>query len=862
MHLRGAGADKIDLQNADLDDSADENEMVHIRGGAKPRSAPTNDEPEEETEWYLYGTNGRIQMAKKQDSEAFRINASRFLGVSLPQDRPWEFVVDQYKRDNKNQTTVSHFSTGIQGGSFVVSNANYHVVWDAFLKARVFDKFGKWVMVVNTSRNGARAPAKFQIRLEEPPPLLSPKSPVFEESWGRSLLKPSKPTATTAPTDKKTTKGPTRKAYYVLPNEDPVEFEVENDYRDFKSKVRAGLGLAKRDHYHIVFYSKQLDESNSQNQYLYSHFTVSGEGHYAQHIAPKLFGTEDEWIVVAVVNENDAPKDFWPPSSQAPALIPAQPVQTAAEPVGSVPETVPIWHYESERYEVKNCRFNFADVASRALHVDHEPEWTIYIDMYELRFDDSMNEYRRYYDHSGTVEGSFNQPLDSKFTDDFAPKLFDPAQNWGARIRLENEETLPELWFDNFEQHSGILYGYAGQLETTNKYEDFKNAALDLLSLSDDSDWEFTISCPTLQSKHNDVTKSSFQDFFNHILQPILDSNPWRVFVRKIGTAAPKSKEPHLGILSIVRLTLAGRGTAYWKLPVDMVPRYGINQLQEDFFRANRVLFPARLPRPATDVKINFEGVEFNIGFGGMFLTKSLFDALESYIGSVPYARSIELTVTLSPSQITRPFSLRQAGSEIRSRVFDLGHGRNFDLGAVYDEIVRISKQSIELSNENQLPASFRLWRTAEDRESDGPSVLLSYKPENKQQALAKLSDWLEDPFDLRSSCFWFRPEYTSFTVKDVDDPSKPEAVWNAAAGKKQLSGFRSMLDNFFNDGDPASSASFVLEDLQVVDAAQRQRFVISASDTANSPWRRSVLDCLLRNVSFVKRNANINYCK
>lgn len=891
MHLRGAGADKIDLQNADLGDSSDESETIHMRGGgAKQNAGPRNDEPELEKEWYLYGLTERLPMVKKQDSEAFRINASKLLGVPLPQDGTWEFVVDQYLRADKNQTTLPHLRSGISGGSFVVNNTNYHEVWNDFLRARVFQKYGDWVMVVNASRNGAPAPATFQLRIEEPAPpkMQTPKSPVLNQSRMQSFLNttskqpsnpsmPTSPEQTTsnpneplAPADKNAPKGPTRKAYYMLPNESPVEFEIENDYKDFKYKVRVGLGLVKKDHYHVVFYSKQLDQSDAQHRYLYSHWTVSGEGHYAQYVAPKLFGAQDEWIVVAVLNEADAPKNFWPLNTSAPA----QPLKAATKPVGLVPTTVPIWHNGVERYEIKNSRFDFADVASRALKVDHEFEWKIYVDMYSLQMDQSTDVNSRHYDHTITVTGSFNQPSDEKFTNYIGSKLFDPAKNWGARIRLEDEPTLPELWYDTFERYTGVLYGYAGKLETSNNYEDFKNAALDLLALSDDDDWEFTVTIfptasapdfvsPTLQSQHNGVTKSTFRSFFDHTIQPTLDSAPWRIFVRKLGSAPPQVKEPHLGLLSVVRLNLAGRGTAYWKLPANMVPRYGVNQFQEDFFRANRVLFPARLPRPATDVKITHNGVGFNIGFGGMFLTKALLDALESFIHAVPRARSIELTVSLSPSQIARPLSLRQAGTEIRCRVFDLdprAGGRN--LGAFYDEILRASKTSIELSDENKLPAEFRLWRTAEDRESDGPSVLLSYNAANKPQAVAKFSNWLGDTSDLKTTCFWFRPEYTSYKIQDVDDPSKPATIWDATADQRKLAGFRAMLKNFLNDGDLASSYSFLVGDLQLVDSVQKQRFVISASDIEDSPWRRNLLDCLLRNISFVRKIANIDYGK
>jgi hypothetical protein len=859
MHLRGGGAVDIDLQSADLDDNEGDNEadnsIIHMRGGA------TKDRVSAVRKLWLYGAGGRLEVKPPVDAEKFVDTALRFLGIYRHQTSNWEFIIDQYRsldKDRQHEKTPRTYMN-----SYTITNSNYQKQWADFLENRFMKHSEECLMVVCSLRNSlVSAPATYSPLFKDP---RLPTKPISQEKLPEGLTcsqlgsppdTPQLPQLSEAQDHLYTpgSESRTRLVSCMRINSDFTSVEVENNYTLFSETVRRALSLQPHQQFHVVFYSNQLDMDAPRYGYRYSHSCKSGSLQFARYISPKLFGPKDEWVIVAASDASTAVRSFWPPGFISPTDAPKLPTV-----IPQTPNAVNIWH-GSKKFLITNDPTSFGSEVERALNIGSESTWTVSVDFYSNQMDKTRTPRAgKLYDHTVNIA----KPFEQTFGTLIGPKIFDSRHDWEIVIRLPGEPRIDILKPDPNTIWSGMVRGYAGRLVATNEYESFRNAALDLLFLSDSTDWWFFVDIfeengTYIESSHV-VTKATFHGIFQKDILPALAGGQWKVFVRSTAQT-PQHLEPDHAKQSVVRIEMADHGTAYWRLPSDMIAyRYAANQLQDDFSRAMRVFFPNRLPRPPTIVAVrNIRGgrtdQEFNLGFGGVELSDDLFRCLES--SRRQYSGEVFRLVVMLKERKSNPITVRLAGSSETCTIHE--QSPQLQMDTIYDDIVEISRLVILSSNSqglNQLPANFRLWGTAEDRENGGASVLIRYNSAQKAAAVEDMHRFLgRDMANLGTNCLWVRPEYESFMVTHIHNPTGPEILWNSSHGQRSLGEFRKVIQSLFNN-------PLVSGDIELIEPTRSHRFVIN-SITTDRQWRQHIVDMILCRNLQVREDVNIPYGK
>jgi hypothetical protein len=395
----------------------------------------------------------------------------------------------------------------------------------------------------------------------------------------------------------------------------------------------------------------------------------------------------------------------------------------------------------------------------------------------------------------------------------------------------------------------GFVYGYCGKLEASNTEESFLRAAL-LLTGQYPADkmkptWMFDVDCPGKTPKQKliiTVVPENWSNIFlNAVLPCLRKDQPWELFVRRHGSVS-STLEPPLSLKNVIRLNLKGRGTAYWKIPSDhdTLANCGINQIQPGFVRAMRLLCYDE-PRPKD--KLYVRG--FCLGVDGLECVELKFwDLIKSDLENNATSHLYDITFgPLGNSSDGKPCTvIRMTGNNFISTV---GHQ---DVGGMAKEILNMSEKCLR---DKTLPVSFRIWENSQAREKNLPSEVIRYAEIEK--ASHALKTRFKDGWPL-SHTVWFRPEWETFLLHDIEAPEHT-TMWDCRADRS-LQSFKKALSVLWSN--PMSYNSFRITEMPSI-SGRDVRFIIT-NDTTEDDWRLYVYDWLQSNHLAVKRNVNINY--
>lgn len=396
------------------------------------------------------------------------------------------------------------------------------------------------------------------------------------------------------------------------------------------------------------------------------------------------------------------------------------------------------------------------------------------------------------------------------------------------------------------------IYGYRGRTKVAGlDSKSFAEAAVGILALDYDlDDWfihvdiwgpgglkSLTMSKRTLDDKYKD-----------HILSVRNADGTYPMFVRDtrdtLLNPSPVSNgqmQPDTHQRDVVRLTDQNGRTAYWRIP-DPTVRFGINQIQDDFFMAMQVLFSPGKLRPRENVIIG--GVD--LGPGGLELTQELWNQLVRDYSS---PEAVEYTVTVEDKSLNRMTSgtlapVRMAGAT------KFGYYTEGDFDSLAEEINKLLADALKLGGARKKPAELGIWYTPEDREDGVRPQVLQFTPPT--QLAQRLKKWFESQNGRKTNCLWFRPIWTEFEVIDLDNAAN-KSIWKPAASQsgETLEAFRLFLNEVF----PLERAI----GFQVSIAESGQRFVVDTT-TTQEQWRRNVFDNFLGPKLHLKLDNNLVY--
>jgi hypothetical protein len=408
-----------------------------------------------------------------------------------------------------------------------------------------------------------------------------------------------------------------------------------------------------------------------------------------------------------------------------------------------------------------------------------------------------------------------------------------------------------------------FIYGYNGKFLCQNEPDSFKKTALQLLGYDFEATgpWSFLVDLykpnktePTILSIQRNQTR--YLTVFRESILPYLQGNPWRVFVRSgrdmrahsAGMLEPCRK----GMKDVVRLVGPDDETAYWKIPKDVKPNYGINQCQPGFLNAMKLLFNDDQFPPQGPINLRFRDPKknstvFDLGWGGTEATVEIWEAVcEAFLKLDPGAAdSIDILVGTSQLEALgdREMGAYMVGSVGSAQASLTNHEHT------YDRIAEV------LSIWVVEPVAFRVWHDAHERDTGSTGEVIQLKP--KKNAVEALKNFFEG-WQSRTNCCWFRPEWSNFTLKSLDtDPPAKDVKWPGAPASQGLGTLKSILQPFVGGGEALQS--FTLVEAQ---SEQDGRQFVVTEDTTDREWRLHIYDWLRTNKVFFKKNTNIRYGK
>jgi hypothetical protein len=398
----------------------------------------------------------------------------------------------------------------------------------------------------------------------------------------------------------------------------------------------------------------------------------------------------------------------------------------------------------------------------------------------------------------------------------------------------------------------GIVYGYRGKLDAENTEESFLRAALLLTDQypanTTNPNWMFDVDVPDAnfggKMALSMVPANWSTRFIKEVSHHLKADQPWQVFVRRGGNVSD-ALEPSESIMDIVRIHLDGCGTAYWKIPSDrnVLEDCGTNQIQPGFIKAMRLLCYDE-PRRKENIYVH----EFCLGVGGLECVEGdLWKWIKDHVKNPKAA--LECDLTFRPIQSPRGglegdslyAVIRMVGSK---HLTTAGHGDWFGMAEGFRSM------SEEWLCERRHPGSFRVWEDTHTREKNGRSAVIKYAPieETVVGLKAFFGGW------TTSNTIWFRPEWESFQLVDIDSPLHT-TQWESFADQS-LHSFRKALGGVWSN--PESYSSFCITELQSVDGRDF-KFIIT-KDTSEDEWRIHVYDWLHGNRLAVRSNVQADY--
>ncbi|CZR66616.1 uncharacterized protein PAC_16517 [Phialocephala subalpina] len=392
---------------------------------------------------------------------------------------------------------------------------------------------------------------------------------------------------------------------------------------------------------------------------------------------------------------------------------------------------------------------------------------------------------------------------------------------------------------------NGYVYGYAGKALVSNDVDSFKNAAVHLLKLDPSINWFLWVTSYKSDGTFEQtipLLKCDFSRFFPAFANNRDSDGNWRVFFHKKEAGGPAlftDREPCSDCQDIVVIKHPVTNLeAYWRLPKDVSGvAYGTNQFQPGFFGAMQVHYPPYYPRPLSPVSLD----GYPLGPGGMEAHETFLGHLRTDLENTTQERLMYPLDTDNRGQRIDPASIgiRMAGC----------YHDAYTARADYAHMEKEIKDLRDKYTRKPWPTHFKLYKTAEDRESGSKNFeLIGFESATR---VAEIKAFMEK--DNRSTtCIWFCPVFPQITVKLVDSETNSKAkakdlvVWDTQTCS-DLASFKAVLVNLFKLTTPGASDAkhnAAAESFEIVgpDWDSNSRFVVEKA-TTDSQWRRDIFE-------------------
>jgi hypothetical protein len=786
----------------------------------------------------VYGLNGvgiQVQDEREDSEQDFLTAALRI--ICLPTTAAsFEFVVDQYRNQEKNKEEPEKQHVK----SFPVNQSNFSHVYGQWVQARLYNRNGDWPMVVRNPSDTISPTFTIPKRLKKP----APPPPIIKQNLSPSKSGPILPPPKLSPKKKQPLrrsppKSPPKKKSppskptdevddnFYLPDEPPSD--------DLPPSLSSTAGPTPGPNERVVY---SLDGKKSE---------IFKDDHKSFYEAA-LKVTSQKWgqkgkPEFTVTQYNNAPARECPPGKFAY-------IGSEKWPEGSA-------NLRSYQNSVEGVMFKKKDNNGNALAFpDYHKEWRVVAHTSQPQVveywpqespSDKMIDVMDYKARStgGRPSSSKQQQPGAGANTSRGKRPSPPSLNQQEGSK-QTPGTGPAV-------KSGYIHGFAGKILAESTAGDFKRAALQLLGEGKFRIYfrmgrvGFTASKDVIA----ELPPQNFeQKFQSEILPQIPSTGDWEIFVSKSKLPSNAPLEPAKDKRDVVRLTHMN-DTAYWKIPKDTETDYGINQLQDDFSRAMRILFPGNTGRPHQNVRIGHEPF-VDIGFSGMEVTEELWEKVRGDLARQPggLIYKIDLVNVGAEKQLqnaSQLIGIRLVGSP------EYASAKATDYVKMQKEIVRMGK----FLKDGRNPPQFRIWKTAGDWErggfSGGYSQVIDYGPASKSAAAIK--GFLERTPGT-TDCIWFRPEFSTLSIRDITGNKGKTVERKGICDSIDLSDFVEALQQVFNESDLKA-----IKDIEISDVDGQHRFILSEGTTSGQ-FRRNMYDWFSGNVIMVQKNKKIVYRK
>ncbi|KAH7400196.1 hypothetical protein BKA64DRAFT_707882 [Cadophora sp. MPI-SDFR-AT-0126] len=830
---------------------------------------------------YLYSRYGASIKLKAVDDEvsADDFRKAALKALDLDPGSEWTIVVDQFENSVRYKKTPNKPFVR----SFIISKNDFEKTFQSYVQARISDE--NWALSVDyyhLRMNGEKFTGTFSI------PARGPRNTdvlnLAKLPKGRPL---NHKDVTHLPSDTPALSKPGQAAPKVKAAGKVVAYPIElsqpfeDSAESFTGSIKVLLPGCSRS-VTVSLYLNELDDASTKWATPLDHsilFPLTANLRQYMAIQRRVF-QQTSWTVV-VHETTIQPPSHWPPGDK-----PRKASQAMSSLQARKTREIATIYRNKEGREIKPKSQSFRNRALRLLGIDPHSDWEFAVDLYSNQLD-RVDGASRALDFSHTIQIT-KASLEKKFEEDVRPRLFRGEADWNIVVRPSNENpvasftafnvlpfkppptfpsptmrppfrTTPDQVMQGSEPtrdtnsttasstistSPAYIYGYGGKVKVEKNAESFQAGARVLLGLHGGyKGWSFTVdlhhkSPPTVIKVSEATCSEQFEEQIKNI--PGTAEYPWPVFVRKCDKISSKDLTPPKSISNYVVLRGKDR-ESYWKLPTPRDSRYGMNQIQDDFFSAMLVHYPVDVPRPAQDVTL----LNTPLGFGGMEVTEQFYNAVNKKIDNYN-ADGFAVCESLPPPglALAEDVGIRLPGTE-RYSTFQRG-----DFCGLARAIRELSR-TVLLDHDDSdkpalsLPDQFRVWISAADREGDGKSRLFDYA--HSGDIPGALESWIQSE-DITESvrCIWFRPEWKHFTVTeqittdtadmDMDDNQGQTFQWDATEDAT-LQSFRTAFSTLSEHGDDLFTENF-----EIIVAKRNQRFVVNSSTTEDE-WRKHIFD-------------------
>lgn len=885
------------------------------------------------------------------DPAVFRAAALRLLGIT--DDVDWLYTVDQYRNQEEQkpdlekalvrsfQVTKANFTT-IYANFLKARVSNTLQDWIMVVRWGHYPSLtppSYTLPIVNNEGNPPPFDAVEPVASDDGQPpddeVVPPPDPDDE-----------RPPSTRSPSPAPPPTGPRRAVFRVDRNESQDFVDTWQSFHEAIRRVLAVAPNADDPLYQVNFYSNQLGVDNR-----YHHFVIwaasAGQRTYNEKIGPLAFRTTGDWKLTVQVRPNGQiplppAEPLWPPWDQVAYTLPNPSAPTVFPLTKGVAR---IWgptnarSYRLLRDEPTTTLLQrFLKIVRKYLPQLPATGYRFRVDFHSRQLPVAGAIRNRFLYHHHRIVDEANQDL---VLSSISKYLFERDDQWFIRIvdvsnaqqlsapidlttgpggppsqdvstagsvpsnpsTATSYHTVPSSASTQGPKDGGYIFAWSGKL--TVKYDDensFVNGALKLLNIDPETEWWFRVAVygPNNAPDPTELVllKKDYSDHYPQIARAVDVDGDFRVFVYR-GSVFPRTAEdlwpsPY-DALDVVCIEVKDPShvEAYWRVPANVKDIiYGLNQYQDDFYRAMGVHYNSHLPRAAAYLGLD----RFELGWGakefpGKHLIGQLHDDMDIASrtlrnrpppdpnSSLPELR-LKYRLAPIPERTKAPdgtVGVRMIGNtDWAHNVFDTADASLTDLASTIEDMsyangegaVRVPDKPI--GRGDAIPHNYRIWRTADQREAGlVDSMVIPYVRDLSKAGLANLWRAGDQAGELLTSCLWFRPEWTRFTLIDQTTTPFSRVQWDVTPTTSRLEDFRRALERLFK-----------LVDNQITDAELKLKtdnFTIWHPDwwpavpmgtlhitgtTLEDHWRKHVFDWFQGNEIYVRsRTDGIEFC-